>query len=234
MAELDVAKRRKAFRDDTSWIDVIPHGILSYGSGNVDKRLGGDSLSPRQSHVQPNLAPTKNVNMQDLYDSEEWKNATPKQRQDFISKVRADMRIERERAVAEARKKKRDSRPAPQLSGKPTKAQRRAAAQLKKQIRRIDKPKEVKRRVKVSGIDVISTEFLSTYEWRKVRMVALKKYGPICKCCGATPASGAVMNVDHVKPRRLFPHLALDVNNLQVLCHECNHGKGNWDQTDWR
>jgi hypothetical protein len=66
MAELDVAKRRKAFRDDTSWIDVTPHGILSYGSGNVDKRLGGDSLSPRQSHVQPNLAPTKNVNISEI------------------------------------------------------------------------------------------------------------------------------------------------------------------------
>lgn len=77
-------------------------------------------------------------------------------------------------------------------------------------------------------------EFLQSYEWRRVRMVALKKYGPKCQCCGATPADGAVMNVDHIKPRKLFPQLALDVNNLQVLCHECNHGKGNWDMTDWR
>jgi len=98
----------------------------------------------------------------------------------------------------------------------------------------IPRPKVVKRVVKVSGIDVTSTEFLSTYEWRKVRMEALKKYGPVCQCCGATPATGAVMNVDHIKPRKLFPSLALDVKNLQILCHECNHGKGNWDQTDWR
>jgi hypothetical protein len=81
---------------------------------------------------------------------------------------------------------------------------------------------------------VASVEFLQTYEWRRVRMEALKKHGSRCQCCGATPATGAVMNVDHIKPRKLFPHLALSVDNLQVLCHECNHGKGNWDMTDWR
>jgi hypothetical protein len=80
----------------------------------------------------------------------------------------------------------------------------------------------------------VRDSFLSSYEWRRVRMEALKKYGARCQCCGATPATGAVMNVDHIKPRKLFPQLALDVNNLQVLCNACNHGKGNWDMTDWR
>ena len=82
--------------------------------------------------------------------------------------------------------------------------------------------------------DVTTDAFLSSYEWRRVRLVALKKYGAKCQCCGATPDSGAVMNVDHIKPRRIYPELALDPDNLQVLCHECNHGKGNWDMTDWR
>lgn len=86
----------------------------------------------------------------------------------------------------------------------------------------------------VASAAVSSDEFLRTFEWRRVRMLALKKYGPRCQCCGATPDSGAVMNVDHIKPRNLFPELALDVNNLQILCAECNHGKGNWDMTDWR
>ena len=76
--------------------------------------------------------------------------------------------------------------------------------------------------------------FLETYEWRRVRMEALKKYGSRCQCCGATPADGVKMNVDHIKPRKLFPHLALNLDNLQVLCEPCNHGKGNWDMTDWR
>lgn len=77
-------------------------------------------------------------------------------------------------------------------------------------------------------------DFLRSYEWRRLRMEALKKHGSRCQCCGATPESGAIMNVDHIKPRRLFPQLALELDNLQVLCHECNHGKGNWDMTDWR
>lgn len=88
--------------------------------------------------------------------------------------------------------------------------------------------------VEVRGISVTSDAFLETYEWRRLRMQAIKKFGRRCLCCGATPENGAVINVDHVKPRKLFPELALDINNLQVLCHECNHGKGNWDMTDWR
>jgi 5-methylcytosine-specific restriction endonuclease McrA len=79
-----------------------------------------------------------------------------------------------------------------------------------------------------------SSDFLQTFEWRRLRMQALKKYGAKCMCCGATPQIGAVMNVDHIKPRKLFPELALDITNLQILCNECNHGKGNWDLTDWR
>lgn len=79
-----------------------------------------------------------------------------------------------------------------------------------------------------------SKEFLMTYEWRKLRMEAIKKYGNSCQCCGASPKTGAILNVDHIKPRKHFPHLALDIDNLQILCSDCNHGKGNWDQTDWR
>jgi hypothetical protein len=82
--------------------------------------------------------------------------------------------------------------------------------------------------------DLSGQEFLSSYAWRRLRMEALRKHGARCQCCGASPSTGAVMNVDHIKPRKLFPDLALDIENLQVLCHDCNHGKGNWDQTDWR
>ncbi len=86
----------------------------------------------------------------------------------------------------------------------------------------------------VGGVNPASDKFLETFEWRRARMKALKRYGARCQCCGASPMTGAVMNVDHIKPRKIFPHLALSLDNLQVLCHDCNHGKGNWDMTDWR
>ena len=82
--------------------------------------------------------------------------------------------------------------------------------------------------------NVVTDDFLKSYQWRKLRLVALELHGKKCLCCGASPATGAVMHVDHIKPRRLYPELSLDINNLQVLCEECNHGKGNWCETDFR
>lgn len=76
-------------------------------------------------------------------------------------------------------------------------------------------------------------DFLNTFEWRKLRYATLQKYGARCQCCGRTPPEVKI-HVDHIKPRRKHPELALDPDNLQVLCGECNHGKSNWDETDWR
>lgn len=92
------------------------------------------------------------------------------------------------------------------------------------------KPLKVTPKVAKSGKD----NFLESYEWRRVRMVAIKRAGARCECCGATPKDGIVINVDHIKPRAKHPELALDPDNLQVLCNVCNHGNGNWDDTDWR
>jgi len=83
-------------------------------------------------------------------------------------------------------------------------------------------------------VDPNGPEFLTSYAWRTLRMQALKLYGAVCMCCGDSPQNGAVMNVDHIKPRKHFPNLALDIANLQILCGACNQGKANWDETDWR
>ena len=79
-----------------------------------------------------------------------------------------------------------------------------------------------------------SDAFLRSFAWRKLRMRALVNAKGACMACGAKAGDGTVLHVDHIKPRRLHPKLALDLGNLQVLCAACNHGKGNWDETDWR
>ena len=76
--------------------------------------------------------------------------------------------------------------------------------------------------------------FYRSYEWRKLRVKVLEKYGARCLCCGATRRSGVQIHVDHIKSLRKNWHLRLEFDNLQVLCEICNHGKGNWSETDWR
>jgi hypothetical protein len=81
-----------------------------------------------------------------------------------------------------------------------------------------------------------SNDFLLTDEWRDLRKSVVSHYGTRCMCCkrDPTPGNGLYVNVDHIKPRKTHPQLALLFDNLQVLCNICNKGKGNWDTTDWR
>jgi 5-methylcytosine-specific restriction endonuclease McrA len=79
-----------------------------------------------------------------------------------------------------------------------------------------------------------SEYFLLSDQWIKLRYRTLMARGNHCECCGRSWTIGNPLQVDHIKPRSKFPHLALDPNNLQVMCRECNLGKGAWDATDWR
>lgn len=105
--------------------------------------------------------------------------------------------------------------------------------------RAVHKPKSVARRKLAShpidSLQFVKTDaFLQSREWQTLRYEAIRLQGGRCQCCGATAADGAIIQVDHIKPRSKFPELALTLENLQVLCRPCNMGKGAWDQTDWR
>lgn len=76
-------------------------------------------------------------------------------------------------------------------------------------------------------------QFYRTLKWRVLRYTILTKYGSRCQCCGRTASDGVVICVDHKKPVRKFWHMRLDPENLQILCQDCNLGKGSWDQTDF-
>lgn len=99
--------------------------------------------------------------------------------------------------------------------------------------KKIKNPRKIKKKVDFNEF-AKTTDFLQTYMWRQLRYRAIKAAGGECLSCGATAGNSVKLHVDHIKPRKTHPHLALEMDNLQVLCNACNHGKGNWDTTDWR
>lgn len=76
--------------------------------------------------------------------------------------------------------------------------------------------------------------FYESWEWKRCRYDFLKDKKRTCQCCGASASDGVRIVVDHVKPIRRFWRLRLDPSNLQILCDDCNMGKGSRDYTDWR
>ena len=93
-----------------------------------------------------------------------------------------------------------------------------------------------------------SNGFYGSREWIVLRYEALAKYGssssrpppPTLQSSGSrdrdgsTPGGGASIQVDHILPRSLFPEHRLSMQNIQVLCSECNQAKSNTDMRDWR
>lgn len=78
-------------------------------------------------------------------------------------------------------------------------------------------------------------EFYDSKEWRELRVRVLEKHECKCMMCGRSPKThGVVVHVDHIKPRSKHPELSLEFTNLQLLCEDCNLGKGNKYETDWR
>lgn len=78
-----------------------------------------------------------------------------------------------------------------------------------------------------------ANDFYFSNEWSEMRnfFIAQKNretsYNLACNICKCkiTPETG--LNVDHIKPIRLFWYDRLKIDNLQIVCVECNIIKGN-------
>ncbi len=66
-------------------------------------------------------------------------------------------------------------------------------------------------------------EFQSSRLWQELRKKVLDFYGKTCMKC---KRHDRVMQVDHIRPKSLYPEFKLDFRNMQVLCLECNKEKG--------
>ncbi len=60
--------------------------------------------------------------------------------------------------------------------------------------------------------------FYSNQPWRKLRFRKLID-SPLCEISNKKGIIKEATMVDHIRPRRLFPELELDYNNLQSLSH---------------
>lgn len=61
--------------------------------------------------------------------------------------------------------------------------------------------------------------------------------GYCCAACGrkfSLHRRKPLLHVDHIQPRKLYPHLLYVVSNLQVLCLPCNSHKSAYDGDDWK
>ena len=105
-------------------------------------------------------------------------------------------------------------------------------ARLSREVRKKKLPKS-KPQPPVND-DEAYKRFYRSGAWRQMRYQIIQRDGARCLACGASPGDGIVLNVDHIKPLKKYWNLRLDPENLQTLCNLCNHGKGNWDETDWR
>ena len=79
--------------------------------------------------------------------------------------------------------------------------------------------------------------FYDSWSWKmcsyRFRQIWREKCKPICMCCGVDQHSRR-LDVDHIRPLRHNWSKRSDWNNLQMLCTDCNRGKGSWDATDYR
>jgi 5-methylcytosine-specific restriction endonuclease McrA len=120
------------------------------------------------------------------------------------------------------------------------KAPRRPNGKKDREARRLARQQQSKTYAPTPNAPRSLKSFYASWEWRTLRLEVLKAQGHRCQACGAAPGdktvSGAPVRivVDHIKPISKFWELRLEVTNLQVLCDECNMGKGAWDQTDYR
>jgi hypothetical protein len=89
---------------------------------------------------------------------------------------------------------------------------------------------------KTPKMTINAGEFYASWQWKEARYAALKRHGRRCGCCGWTPGMPGenFLVVDHIKPLRTHPQLALDPKNHQVLCNDCNMGKSYKHSDDFR
>jgi len=86
------------------------------------------------------------------------------------------------------------------------------------------------RRVRSHSRKKVKPFSIKDLKWMKLRDRVFDKYGKVCLCCGSVDD----IQVDHIKPKSIYPELSYCFDNLQPLCASCNIKKSNIHSTDYR
>lgn len=76
--------------------------------------------------------------------------------------------------------------------------------------------------------------FYDSWEWKRCRYDVMQGKRLSCMACGADRSDGVKIVADHIKPLRWYWNRRLDSKNIQILCQDCNMGKGSRSQSDFR
>lgn len=113
-------------------------------------------------------------------------------------------------------------------------------AQAEQKFNQAKHLKDVLRRRRSDG-KMLYDGWRNTPDWQQWRTRQLDRQNWRCGCCGQAMAFGEKIylangdfelqpdhpTVDHILPKSLFPNLALDKQNLVMLCWACNQRKSN-------
>jgi len=100
--------------------------------------------------------------------------------------------------------------------------------------RKVDEEYKSKSSNEIAELLKVNKDFLSTEEWFILKAQTIAKYGCTCMRCKRKILNWTSINVDHIKPRKFYPNLSNDPDNLQILCGNCNKLKGNSHDIDYR
>lgn len=66
--------------------------------------------------------------------------------------------------------------------------------------------------------------FYQSKSWRNLRRAKIQA-SPLCEVCKRNGIITIGFICDHILPRRFFPELSMNINNLQTLCRSCDQRK---------
>ena len=70
--------------------------------------------------------------------------------------------------------------------------------------------------------DLNAAKFYKSYAWKKLRAAKYRR-NPNCERCAKDGRETPTETIHHIQERLIRPDLALDMNNLESLCHSCHN-----------